>query len=265
MNQSFNVKDDNQLDDEGSMDDIESISIAIDTMESFTIKTFSLMSIDTDRSDENSIISVVYESLSTRILCAVDTLNKCGGESGYVAIKMLTDQFPGIESISRLENEYIISKHLSDCKYVRKVLNFIKNEGQYALYLEWAPGVTLKEWIRSSLKRMRSVDTCNHDCEYKDSIALKCFDIEKNLCLAKNVVAAFSEMHECGVVHNNITADNILVDVAQSNGNLSLKIIDLGRASLLTGHCGEVEKIQGDICSIGSIFFELFTGMCPYD
>eukprot|EP00957_Ditylum_brightwellii_P094586 7204304-Ditylum_brightwellii.AAC.1 len=68
-----------------------------------------------------------------------------------MAVKVLMDQFPDTNQISRLHNEHNMSNKLSDrCKAVRASFGCFGKEGgaligdgSYALVLEWVPGVTL--------------------------------------------------------------------------------------------------------------------------
>eukprot|EP00957_Ditylum_brightwellii_P092114 7013759-Ditylum_brightwellii.AAC.1 len=52
--------------------------------------------------------------------------------------------------ISRLKNEYTISRHLaSQCTAVRSAISLSEFDGFPSLYLEWAAGIPLSEWIKS--------------------------------------------------------------------------------------------------------------------
>eukprot|EP00957_Ditylum_brightwellii_P208457 15357538-Ditylum_brightwellii.AAC.1 len=77
---------------------------------------------------ENSHSTVVSEGLHTRIFCFVDKNKEFGGCTGAVAMKILTEEFPEVEQISQLENEYGVTQHLSKLRFIRPALNFVKKE-----------------------------------------------------------------------------------------------------------------------------------------
>eukprot|EP00957_Ditylum_brightwellii_P036959 2797778-Ditylum_brightwellii.AAC.1 len=108
--------------------------------------------------------SFVHEGSSYRIFCLDDPEKKYGGQSGSVAIKVFSDQFPDERDISRLKNEYNVLKHLANCNGAGAALKQTLRDGEAAIYLDWVEGITLKEWIRNTnsvktfdLKRIRNV------------------------------------------------------------------------------------------------------------
>mmetsp|Transcript_35948 Transcript_35948/g.54685 ORF Transcript_35948/g.54685 Transcript_35948/m.54685 type:complete len:179 (+) Transcript_35948:447-983(+) len=173
--------------------------------------------------------SVVYESLSTHIWRLHDPQNCITGSSKPIAVKIPTDQFPDPDLILRFQNEYKVSRHLSQCNVTRSVFKEQNQNGTYALYLEWVPGMTLKEWIRFAHKRNEQMsDTCENTTS--DNI-MSNFDFENAVILAREITKAVREIHDLGVVHNNVTTENIIVNTSEDDGSLSIKVIDLGLAS----------------------------------
>eukprot|EP00957_Ditylum_brightwellii_P131564 10034070-Ditylum_brightwellii.AAC.1 len=82
-----------------------------------------------------------------------------------------------------------------------------------------------------------------------------------HVCLALKILEALAELHASGVVHNNITAVNIIIKENKTNSSFKVKIIGLRLASVfLLGDCVS-EKLQKDISCLGAVFFELFTGV----
>jgi serine/threonine protein kinase len=83
--------------------------------------------------------------------------------------------------------------------------------------------------------------------------------------LALNISKTLSKIHDAGVTHNNLGPENIIVDETGEKDTISVKIIGLGSASLMTEFNKMHLKARVDILSLGSILFEIFTGMCPFN
>eukprot|EP00957_Ditylum_brightwellii_P065372 4959342-Ditylum_brightwellii.AAC.1 len=98
--------------------------------------------------------------------------------------------------------------------------------------------------------------------------------------MACHISKALAEIHDDGgVVLNNLSVDHIIVNELQNNEDnrdddscISVHMISLGSASVI---CGEISfsgdekhektEVQNDLKSLGEIFFELFSGQCPYN
>eukprot|EP00957_Ditylum_brightwellii_P023439 1769058-Ditylum_brightwellii.AAC.1 len=96
-----------------------------------------------------------------------------------------------------------MSQHLSNCNFSWTVFNLVKNEGRSnGIVFEWIEGVTSQEWIRTNSKK-----TFNSGVV----MPLEMVKLEKAITLAMSVSEAIAGFYESGVVHNNITADNIII------------------------------------------------------
>eukprot|EP00957_Ditylum_brightwellii_P088110 6711729-Ditylum_brightwellii.AAC.1 len=191
------------------------------------------MSIVTDDEYEKERnYSTVYESDSTCILHVHDSGKVYGGQTGFVAIKILADEYPSSSHIFRLENEYRVSQYLTDCTSTRSGLKFISREGFHALYRDWAEGITLQEWIKAAHKKegtaQKSTGSTANGIESD-----KNFDYDIATRLALEISKAVEEIHQYDAVHNNISSENIIVDIDEGNGSFMVKIIGLGLSSIL--------------------------------
>eukprot|EP00957_Ditylum_brightwellii_P037848 2862641-Ditylum_brightwellii.AAC.1 len=164
-----------------------------------------------------------------------------GQSSKSIIVKIPTDQFPDPDLILRFQNEYKVSRHLSQCNVTRSVLTHMdpNQNGTYVLYLEWVPGITLKEWIRFAHKKHNQTsEICRNATS--DNI-MSNFDFENAVILAKEITKAVGKIHDLGVVHNNVTTENIIVNTSEDDGSFSIKVIDLGLATILDEHNSGVE------------------------
>eukprot|EP00957_Ditylum_brightwellii_P093811 7143943-Ditylum_brightwellii.AAC.1 len=87
-------------------------------------------SIGEENNSEDGKCDLVHAGPLSTIYRIEDPDNKLlGGRTGYVALKTHADQFPTEEQIHRLENEYNISIHLSNCAVARNPLRQTLNDG----------------------------------------------------------------------------------------------------------------------------------------
>ncbi|HTR01676.1 MAG TPA: protein kinase, partial [Thermoanaerobaculia bacterium] len=140
-------------------------------------------------------------------------------------------------------------------------------DGSYYMVWEFIDGVTLEAWLRrhGRLEPAQALD------------------------VARQVLAGLSEIHAQGIVHRDLSPDNIMV--RETPGGLRAKIIDLGIAKriaaeslAMTGtgfflgklkYCspeqagalapGEPIDARSDLYSFGVVLYEMLSGKAPFE
>eukprot|EP00957_Ditylum_brightwellii_P018846 1416537-Ditylum_brightwellii.AAC.1 len=109
-----------------------------------------LASLVSGEAAETNECVVVADDLVKTVYCVKDTERITGSSTGFVAVKSLDDVCAhDNEHILRLEHEFAISRHLaSQCASVASALSLSQFDGCPAIFLEWAVGATLSEWIK---------------------------------------------------------------------------------------------------------------------
>jgi tRNA A-37 threonylcarbamoyl transferase component Bud32 len=170
--------------------------------------------------------------------------------------------------LDQLHNEYTITTHLSNVCGVRPAYALEGTESRPVLLLEYIPGQSLAELIRSTS-----------------------LDMAEKLHLAVNVATTLSCIHEQRVMHKDLSSGNILVATNdRPSSQDGVYIIDFGLASTLrqenpsrlapdetlvgtlayispeqTGRMNRRVDYRTDLYSLGVVLYELFTGQLPFE
>jgi serine/threonine-protein kinase len=140
---------------------------------------------------------------------------------------------------------------------------FIDDEDTAYMVMEYIEGINLRDMIRD----------------------FGTFPIPLALDLSRQCLSAFDYLHRKGVVHRDVSPDNIMM-TREDDGVVRAKLIDLGIAKIaqskeeLTGADEFIGKLRysspeqltssaqidsrSDLFSFGIVLYEILTGVCPY-
>jgi len=188
-------------------------------------------------------MGVVYKGIHTKL-------------EQYVAIKVLSPQFAS--------NQNMKSKFLSEAKIqaqlhhpnVVNIMNFIEEDDETYLIMEYIEGETLEELL---LRRNK-------------------LPIEEALNISKGILSALNYMHSKGLAHRDIKPSNIMF-----NKEGIVKVTDFGitkiigddkntKSGLVGSYTymspehilGEDVGIESDIYSFGITLYRMVTGQVPF-
>jgi hypothetical protein len=176
-----------------------------------------------------------------------------------VALKLLKARYAGDEEfVERFRREARSAAALAN-PYIVPIFDRGETEdGTYYIAMEYLPGGTLKEWIRSS----------------------GALSSQTAVALVLQIAEALQAAHERGIIHRDVKPDNILL-----TGSGHVKVTDFGiaRAADATtiSHFGDIlgsakymspEQAAGeevgpasDLYSLGVVLYEMLTGRVPFE
>lgn len=175
-----------------------------------------------------------------------------------IALKLIKPEIASDRKIiERFRNELTTARKIVH-KNVCRMYDLGKEKGSYYITMEYISGQDLKGLIRQTGQ----------------------LTVGKSVSIAKQICEGLSEAHRTGVVHRDLKPTNIMID---TEGNV--RIMDFGISRILKekGITGagvmigtleymSPEQVEGkdidqrsDIYSLGIIFYEMITGVVPFD
>ena len=177
-----------------------------------------------------------------------------------VIVKLPSSEYPTLEEITRLKQEYNIAQKL-DCQGTIKAYGLEKYKNGLALILEDVVGASMKKIFTSEKLHLREL-----------------------LRIAIALADTLAEMHGMGIIHKDIKPSNIIINCETGQ----VKLIDFGIASRLsqenatvsnpnslegtlaymspeqTGRTNRAIDYRCDYYALGATLYEMLTGQLPF-
>jgi len=177
--------------------------------------------------------TLIYQSASTAVYRLED-----------IGIKVLLGENPTEERILQFLHEQNVSTYLPPTCQKRQVIDVKGFKGDPAIHFVWVIGSTLTEWLQTA-KRRADVNT---------TIRLR---------VAVAIVETLADFHKAGVVYNNLSPDNIVLDTF--DGSYIATFIDLSKSIIHSNDSSdrgrlEQDAVEIDLLALGRILNALFEG-----
>jgi predicted ATPase/signal transduction histidine kinase/tRNA A-37 threonylcarbamoyl transferase component Bud32 len=182
-------------------------------------------------------------------------------DSHKVVVKILRNEYPTLEQISSLRQEYKITQTLKNTEGIVKSLDLEKYQRSYALVLEDVTGKSLKQLLAEEKLKLREI-----------------------LRIFIKLAETLGEIHQIPVIHKDLKPSNIIVN----NETGQVKLTDFGIASQLsketptagssnfvegtlaymspeqTGRMNRAIDYRSDYYSLGATLYESLTARLPF-
>ncbi|MEM9924163.1 MAG: ATP-binding sensor histidine kinase [Cyanobacteria bacterium P01_D01_bin.50] len=201
------------------------------------------------------IMEVIYEGINTIIYRGISHLNQ-----QKVILKILKEDYPTLDAITRLKHEYKITENL-DLEGVVKILRLETDQNRLLLVLEDFGGKSLRQVL--SNRKLELLEFLN---------------------IAVQLGKALISLHSHNIIHKDIKADNIIINPKTGQ----VKLTDFSIASRLsneklqltnpnqlegtltymspeqTGRMNRALDYRTDFYSLGVTFYEMIAGQLPF-
>jgi len=179
-----------------------------------------------------------------------------------VILKVLKQDYPSPEELTRYRQEYDITRRLANVEGVTDAYSLEKHQNTLVMSLEDFGGQSLKE-----------------------SLAEHLFTLDDFFTLARSLADILGQIHQHNIIHKDINPSNLVWNPTTG----LIKIIDFGIATQLsrqhltlknpnvlegtlaylspeqTGRMNRALDYRTDFYSLGATFYELLTGVVPFE
>jgi len=183
------------------------------------------------------------------------------GDRQPVILKMIKHEYPNIEEITRLRQEYNIPQKL-DIPGIVKPYNLVSYQNSFALVLEYFGGRAINKLL-----------------------TFKNIKLQDFLILAISLAETIGQLHKVGIIHKDIKPSNIIINVETRE----VKLTDFSIAIALpkeqqtivnpnllegtlayispeqTGRMNRAIDYRTDFYSLGVTFYEMLTNQLPFN
>ncbi len=203
------------------------------------------------------IINQIYESANSLVYRGIRN-----EDNQPVILKLLKEDYPTPEELTRYRQEYDITRRLANLDGVINACHLEKHQNRLVMCLEDFGGDSLKIWL-----------------------AERPFSLKELLTLAIRATEIIGQIHQYHIIHKDINPSNIVFNSTTGE----LKIIDFGISTQIkaqyltlknpnvlegtlaymspeqTGRMNRALDYRTDFYSLGVTFYELFTGRLPFE
>ncbi|MDM8560541.1 serine/threonine-protein kinase, partial [Candidatus Parabeggiatoa sp. HSG14] len=203
------------------------------------------------------ITQQIYESANSQVYRALR--NK---DNQPIILKVLKEDYPTPEELTRYRQEYDITRHLADVDGIIDAYSIEKYHNTLVICLEDFDGESLKHWLTK-----------------------RTFTLDELLKLAITATDILGQIHQRNIIHKDINTTNLVLNPDTG----VLKIVDFGISTQLTkqhlrlknpdvlegtlaylspeqtGRMNRALDYRTDFYSLGITFYELFAGKMPFE
>jgi len=203
------------------------------------------------------ILTQIYESANSLVYRGIRQK-----DNQPVILKVLKQDYPSPEELTRYRQEYDITRRLANVEGVTNAYSLEKHQNTLVISLEDFGGKSLKYWL-----------------------AERPLTLDDFFTLASSVAEILGQIHQHNIIHKDINPSNLVwnpttglikvidfgISTQLSRQHLTLKNPNVLEGTLAylspeqTGRMNRALDYRTDFYSLGATFYELLTGIVPFE
>ncbi|HIE02190.1 MAG TPA: GAF domain-containing protein, partial [Thiotrichaceae bacterium] len=203
------------------------------------------------------ILTPIYESANSLVYRGIRE-----PDNQPVILKVLKQDYPSPEELTRYRQEYDLTRHLANVEGVTNAYSLEKHQNTLVMSLEDFGGDSLKYWL-----------------------AERPLTLDDFFTLASSVADILGQIHQHNIIHKDINPSNLVwnpttgiikfidfgISTQLSRQHLTLKNPNVLEGTLTylspeqTGRMNRALDYRTDFYSLGATFYELLTGVVPFE